>query len=67
MAGVELTGRISGNAEHRPDREVDVACDDDDSLADREERDDGRGGQHLLDVREAEEPVIVDRRSTHDE
>ena len=63
---VEHTGRIRGDAEHRPDREVDVPGDDHDRLADCEQGDDRRARKDLLHVRRTEEVRIVDRRRGDD-
>ncbi len=67
MVHVQHAGRVGGDAEHRPDREVDVARNDDDRLADREQGDDRRARKNLLDVRRAEEEVVVDRRRADDD
>ena len=60
-------GGVGRDAEHRPDREVDVAGDDHDRLADREERDDRRTREQLLHARGAEEVGVVDGRRADDE
>ncbi len=67
MVHVEHPGRVRRDAEHGADREVDVARDDHDRLADREQRDDRRAREDLLDVRRAEEVRIVDRGRADDE
>ena len=59
---VQHAGRVGGDPEDRPDREVDVPGDDDDRLADREQRDDRGAREDLLEVRGAEEEVVVERR-----
>ena len=61
MVHVQHPGRVRGDPEDRPDREVDVPGDDDDRLADREQRDDGGAREDLLDVRGAEEEMVVER------
>ena len=56
-AGGGRTARrpVRREAEHRADREVDVARDDHDRLADREQRDDRRAREQLLQARRADE------------
>ena len=46
------------SAEHRADRQVDVAGDDDDRLADREDRQDRRVEQQVLDALRGQEPRV---------
>src|SRR5579885_1318383 len=53
VVAVEDARRVGGDTEHRADREIDVARDDDDRLADREQGDDRRAREDLLNARDA--------------
>ena len=63
----EQAGGVGGQAEHGADREVDVARDDHHRLADREQADDRRAADDLLQVRRAHEVRVVDRGHEDDE
>ena len=60
VVGEQHAGREGGDAEHRADREVDVAGDDDDRLADREQRDDRDVEQDVAQVLRVEEARLGD-------
>ena len=46
----EVADDVGGQAEHRADRQVDVAGDDDHRLADAEQGDERGAGEQLLDA-----------------
>src|SRR6185295_16884230 len=55
-------GRIGRDADDRAHREVDVARHDDERLPDREQADDRRPREDLLEARHLDEPRVLDRR-----
>src|SRR4051794_7765419 len=65
VVGEQHAGQERGDPEHRADRQIDVAGDDDDGLADREQRDDRDVEQDVADVLGVEE-ARVDRRRAED-
>ena len=67
MVAEEIGGQERRQAQHRADRQVDVAREDDHRLAEREQREDRRVDEDELDVREVEEARLDARGHEHEQ
>ena len=67
MGAEEVGGDERRQADHRPDREIDVARQDDHRLAQREQGEDRRVHQDELDVREVDEARLDARGHDHEQ